>query len=555
VLAAQSNDLTVVVGADRVITYASPSFERVLGLAPAQLTGVRVDALVHPDDLDALLVDLARAAQVPDTVVLPDCRVRRAGEAWRIVRGVAANHTTDPAIGGIVVTIRDVTDHEVLVQSLRNRAGVDPVTGLCNRSRFRDALCAALQEASNRGVCVALLLIDLEGVSSTVLSAGFEFADAALRDAVARLGPLCRSMDTLARLGDAQFALVMPGTRLASALWAARKTLAALATPATVGSTTVPLRPAVGIALYPEDGGDVDMLLRSATVALAAAKQSPEGFSSYSSAQAQLIAQRNALSEPLRHAVERNELVLYYQPQVDLRQGRGRVIGVEALVRWCHPERGLIMPNQFIGLAEQQGLIDGITQWTMSAAFAQCRLWQNIGLNLTMAVNLSMRSLLDPRLPAGVELLLRQSGLSPRTVVLEVTESALMVDKERTLASLKKIAALGVRLSVDDFGTGYSSFEYLRTMPVSEIKIDQSIVRQAHGVDQDRAIVESVIALGHRLGLVVVAEGVEDHRTLRLLRDLGCDTIQGFYFSRPLPAPEFKQWLDVSPWGMQQVLG
>jgi diguanylate cyclase len=464
-------------------------------------------------------------------------------------------NTNDPAIGGIVVTIRDVTDQQVLVQSLRNQVDVDPVTGLCNRSQFRDVLGVTLQEASSRGASVALLLIDLEGVSSAVLSAGYDIADAALRDAVTRLGSLYRSTDTLARLGDSQLAVILPDTRLASALWAARKILAALENPATVGSTTVPLRPAVGVALYPENGRDVDTFLQSASVALAAARQSPEGFSAYSSAQAQHFALRSALSEPLRHAVAKNQLVLYYQPQIDLRNGRGHVTGVEALVRWTHPEHGLIMPNQFIGLAEQQGLIDGITHWTLAAAFTQRQLWQDIGLDLTVSVNLSMRSLLDPRLPASVDMLLQRSGLSPQTIVLEVTESALMVDKERTLASLKKIAALGVRISVDDFGTGYSSLEYLRRMPVSEVKIDQSFVREAHGVDQDRAIVESVIALGHRLGLTVVAEGVEDHRTLSLLQNMGCDSVQGFYFSKPLPAPEFKQWLDVSTWGVQRILG
>ena len=231
------------------------------------------------------------------------------------------------------------------------------------------------------------------------------------------------------------------------------------------------------------------------------------------------------------------------------------MVGVEALIRWSHPERGLLAPGQFISLAEQQGQIDGITRWTLAAGIAQLRQWADIGLNLTVSINVSMRSLLDPALPDCIAALLRRFEVAPRWLSLEVTEIALTVETDRMTAILPKLAALGVRISVDNFGTGYSSLTRLRNLPLAEVKIDRSFVQQLREHPEDRAIVESVVTLGHRLGLAVAAIGVEDHRTLSLLRGLGCDTVQGFYFTPPLAAAGLKAWLDRTPWGIRKVVG
>jgi EAL domain-containing protein (putative c-di-GMP-specific phosphodiesterase class I) len=256
----------------------------------------------------------------------------------------------------------------------------------------------------------------------------------------------------------------------------------------------------------------------------------------------------------LQHAVARNQLFLHYQPKVDLSSAATHVTGVEALVRWMHPELGMVPPDQFIGLAEQHGYIDTLTHWVLEAALRQCQAWHELGFQIDVSVNVSLRSLGDSHLPGLIAALLQRYGVAPQYLILEITESALMLDQERTLAALGQLAKLGVRLSIDDFGTGYASLGYLRRMPLSEVKIDRSFVSAMSTNEQDQAIVESVITLGHKLGLKVVSEGVENHRTLTLLGSLGCDQAQGYYFTPPLPAAEFKQWHDRSIWGTQQVL-
>jgi EAL domain-containing protein (putative c-di-GMP-specific phosphodiesterase class I) len=297
----------------------------------------------------------------------------------------------------------------------------------------------------------------------------------------------------------------------------------------------------IGIALCPEHGEDADTLLRRADIAMYTAKRAHEGFAFYQPEQDDHTPDRLLLAGELRHAIENDQLVLHYQPKASF--ATGCVSHVEALVRWNHPQRGLVPPDQFIPLAEQTGLIRPLFLWVLNDALHQCSLWQQEGIGLHVAVNLSMRNLQDPRLPDTLVNLLSRWNLEPTWVELEITESALAADPERAMRILTRFSAMGMRITIDDFGTGYSSLAYLKRLPVDEIKIDKSFVLGMVNDENDATIVRSTIDLGHNLGLKVVAEGVEDQATWDLLTAWGCDLAQGYFLSHPLPAPDLVAWL------------
>ena len=299
----------------------------------------------------------------------------------------------------------------------------------------------------------------------------------------------------------------------------------------------------IGIAVYDEHGADVKTLLRHADLAMYSAKRSGTGYAVYSCEDDARDPERLMLIGELRAAIEQNELVLHYQPKINLRTRS--CDRVEALVRWNHPQRGLIPPDQFIPLAEQTGLIKPLTRWVLGAAIRQCRAWRDNGLDIAVGVNLSMRNLHDPELVGLVSQLLSSNDVLPSALKVEVTESALMTDPQRALDSMAKLRAIGVEEAIDDFGTGHASLSYLKQMPVREIKLDRSFVRDMRTDRNDYMIVRSTIELAHDLGLRVIAEGVEDRATLDLLAELGCDLAQGYYMSRPLPERDLRHWLSA----------
>jgi len=296
------------------------------------------------------------------------------------------------------------------------------------------------------------------------------------------------------------------------------------------------------------DGAALDTLLRHADVAMYAAKRGRLGQQVYDPALDTYSPERLGLIAELRAAIAAGALTLHYQPQVDVRSGRVR--GVEALVRWPHPERGLILPDEFIALAEQTGLMAPLTDWVLGEAIRQCGVWRRAGLALTVSVNLSAWNLHDPTLPDRLTEILRASAVLATSLRLEVTETTLMADPQRALAVLTRLSALGVGLAVDDFGAGYSSLAYLKKLPVDELKIDKGFVRELAMDATDAAIVASTVALGHALGLRVVAEGIEDRATWDALAGMGCDVAQGYYLSRPLPSDALARWLREAPWAV-----
>jgi predicted signal transduction protein with EAL and GGDEF domain len=349
----------------------------------------------------------------------------------------------------------------------------------------------------------------------------------------------------LARLGGDEFGILLADADADQATIISQLLMKALEDPFTVDCHQVSLGASLGIALYPEHSADSETLLRYADVAMYVAKRNGGGFEIYSADEDQHSADRLALTSELRDAIKSDELVLYYQPTIDC--AKGQIKGVEALVRWVHPQRGLIAPDEFIPLAEQSGVIHDLTDYVLRKAFHQCRLWADARIDLTMSVNLSMRNLHDPELPSSIAAVLHFERLEPNRINLEITESTIMANPDRALAVLNDLRALGLRMAIDDFGTGYSSMAYLKGLSVDALKIDKSFVRNLASDLSDRSIVRSAVELGHNLGLQVIAEGVEDILSYQQLSNLGCDLAQGYYMGKPMPVGELEDCLASAP--------
>ncbi|MCA1645514.1 MAG: EAL domain-containing protein, partial [Chloroflexi bacterium] len=418
----------------------------------------------------------------------------------------------------------------------------DALTGLPNRTLLRDRLQQAILVGEREKTRVALLTMDLDRFKDVNDTLGHHTGDELLQQVGERLRAVLRASDTVARMGGDEFAVILPTAGSAeSAAQVTQSLVKVLEQSFTLAGHAVSVGASIGIAMYPDHGTDVKTLLRHADVAMYVAKRGGSGHAVYSWEQDAHDPERLGMIGELRSAIENDELVLHYQPKISLRTGR--CDGVEALVRWQHPQRGLIQPESFISLAEQTGLIRPLTHWVIQAALRQHRAWLDLGLNITVGVNLSMRNLHDPDLLDHVTELLAAAGVHASALKLEVTESALMTDPQRALGSLARLRAIGVQVAIDDFGTGLASLSYLKRMPVQEIKLDRSFVGEMRTDRSDYTIVRSTIELAHDLGLRVIAEGVEDQETWDLLVGLGCDLAQGYHMSRPLAEADLQRWL------------
>jgi diguanylate cyclase (GGDEF)-like protein len=417
----------------------------------------------------------------------------------------------------------------------------DPLTGLPNRELFADRVGQAIRNADRELRPAVLLLLDLDRFKEVNDTLGHHHGDLLLIQVGQRLAGALREADTVARLGGDEFAVLLPGATAEGAGAVADKLRVALQQPLSIDGITLDLDASIGIAVYPEHGNDPAELLQHADVAMYGAKQAHVGFLVYDPTVDQHSPKRLALLGGLRRALEDDQLVLHYQPKADL--GSGQIHSVEALVRWQHPEHGLLGPGEFIPLAERTGLIHPLTRWVLNAALNQAAHWQHDGRRLSVAVNISTRCLLDPSFPDQVTSQLATWQIPADLLVLEITESAVMADPNLALEVLGRLHRLGVGLAVDDFGTGYSSMAYLKELPVDELKIDRSFVSQMATSPSDAVIVRSTIDLGHNLGLRVVAEGVETQHAWQQLSALGCDIAQGYYLGRPMPAAELEQQL------------
>jgi diguanylate cyclase (GGDEF)-like protein len=417
------------------------------------------------------------------------------------------------------------------------------LTDLPNRAQFANLLNEAIAQARAGNEACYVLMMDLDRFKNVNDVMGHSFGDALLRRVAERLRQqITDPSSKLARLGGDEFAILLPRGGIDDARALAERILKSLETPISLEDQTVDLGAGIGIAGFPEHGTDAELLLSRAEVAMYAAKTSGNEAVVYDPAIDKSSQQSLSLLSELRSAAEKSEFRLFVQPKVSL--GTGQVVGLEALVRWVHPEKGMIFPDHFIPFAEQTGFIRTLTQWVLEQSAALCSELQKKGVHLRLSANLSTRDLLDQDLPAKFAVILARHQVAPSSFCLEITESAIMDDPVRALQTLEGLHAMGVDLSIDDFGTGYSSLAYLKRLPVQELKIDKSFVLKMERDADDAKIVRSTIDLGHNMGLKVVAEGIESLVVWDLLAKMGCDQGQGYFMSKPMPSDQLPEWLD-----------
>jgi len=437
-------------------------------------------------------------------------------------------------------------------EHIRYQATHDSLTGLPNRTLFHDRLSEAIEKARQSGESVAIIIMDLNRFKEINDTLGHQFGDELLFEIGHRLTGTLRDSDTVSRLGGDEFAVTVFVREGSLATDVAQKIGDVVEAPFTLAGVSIDVTASMGIALYPQHATDAETLMKRADVAMYEAKKNHADFAVYEPGRDEHSLRRLAILSELRHSIARDELVLHYQPKIDV--VTERIAHAEALVRWRHPVHGLLGPDEFIPLAEQSGNIAVITKWVLRRAIADCGKWNADGHGLTVAVNLSALDLFDVDLPTYIGGLLAEVGLSPSKLVLEITESAIMRDPAAALRVLRELKQRGVTLAIDDYGTGYSSLAHLKRLPVDELKIDKSFVLNLRRTSKDDlVIVRSTIELGHNMGLRVIAEGVENAEAWDILRDLGCDMAQGYYVSRPLPLADFGKWVEESPWGLGRV--
>ena len=525
--------------------YVSPACASVSGYFPEDFfadPGL-MEKIIHPDDLDAWKTQGPGAADELRAPLIFRIHSRDGSERW-------IEHLCKPVIDaagnslGLRGSHRDISERRYAEERLDFFINRDPLTGLPNRALFRELLGHALQRAERDQTQFALLFIDLDNFKTINESLGHSLGDQLLVEAGRRLQALLPEVDAIARIGGDEFNIILEHS--SGMPWIdliAQRVIDALAVPFELGGSTIYVGASVGIAVYPADGLDPETLMSNADAALYQAKEGGRGILRFFSAQMSLHArERLTLEADLRRAVANDELRVHYQPQTDLISGR--IVGLEALVRWQHPLRGLVSPAEFIPLAEENGCIVALGDWVIHSACRQFKAWLDAGLAVPqIAVNVSAVQLSRGHLNTSVEQALRETGLRPEQLELEITESCIMIDLEQSFKQLSDLKTMGVRLSIDDFGTGYSSLAYLQQLDVHKLKIDIAFVRDMTSNSGNASIVKAIIALGHSLDLEVIAEGVETPGQARYLRSLQCDVMQGYLISRPLAAEEMTRFL------------
>jgi diguanylate cyclase (GGDEF)-like protein/PAS domain S-box-containing protein len=540
-LVQHSSDIISVLAADGSILYESPASGRVMGRKPEDLTGRNAFEFLHPDDVQLAQEVFAVVLSTPGITSSIQFRFAHRDGSWRWLDGTANNLLADERVNGIVVNARDITERKAFEEQLRHQALHDALTGLPNRVHFLDRLNHALARTARHHSTASVLYIDVDRLKRVNDSLGHDAGDALLVRVAERLRGSVRPEDTVARLSGDEFAVLVEEIGKSGEVIAiAERIVRELAGPFIVENHEVVATASIGIAVGSSAETTPESLLQAADVAMYRAKD--EGgarYAVYGAAKSSLALERLGLEMQLRGAMERQEFEVHYRPLVELETGR--IADVEALVRWRHPERGLLRPSEFIGLAEETGLIVPIGRWVLEQACRQVREWRELYPSnppLGANVNLSGLEFRHPEIVGEVDRILRESGLEAGGLELEITETVVMADDEAVAPTLRGLDGLGVLLAIDDFGTGYSSLSHLKRFPIRTLKIDREFVAGLDRGPEDAAIVGAVLGLGRTLGLRVVAEGVDTTEHLVALRALGCELGQGYYLSQPLPAWE-----------------
>jgi len=522
-----------------------------LGYSEPEIMSMPITDLTYPDDLEA---DLEQAKQLlaglVDSYTMEKRYIKKGGDIiWgEFTATLIHNHNGDIVYG--LGMVQDITARKRAEDTVRHLAFHDVLTGLPNRALLKDRLSMALAQAHRQAGSVAVMFLDLDRFKLINDTLGHSVGDDLLRNVGQQLQKLLREGDTVARVGGDEFTLVLPAIGGSTdVVKAAQRVLRSLREPRMLAGRDVQVTASLGVAVYPEDGRDAETLLRNADTAMYRAKErGKDTFEMYTSTMNTDGFQRLVLENSLRHALERREFTVYYQPQVELQSLT--VVGLEALVRWEHPDRGIIGPDEFIHIAEETGQIVPLGDQVLRMACEQSRAWQDSGLPpLRLAVNLSARQFQQHDLVDTISTALNESGLPPDQLQLEITEHVAMHDAAFTVATLKRLRDMGVQIAIDDFGTGYSSLSYLKAFPINTVKIDRSFIRDITVDASDAAITRAIIAMAHSLNLSVTAEGVETPEQLAFLREAGCDEFQGFLFGEAVPSSEMREILaDPEPW-------
>ena len=530
-------DLISVIGVDGSILYQNAALASLLGFDPVETIGQNVFDLVHREDLDVTRAAFGRIVETSQFREPLEFRIRHRDGHWRAFESLGTNCVDNPHIRGVVFNSRDVTDRKAIQLRIQHLAYHDNLTGLPNRGLLQDRLAHSIARAERSGRKVAVMFIDLDNFKNINDTLGHDVGDELLRLVSRRLADCVRAGDTIARQGGDKFIVLLDNLedgRGASVV--AQKILNALRASFALGGTEQHVSGSVGIAVYPEDGRDAQTLMKNADTAMFHGKGIGKNTYQYFTTQMNVaVKRRMTLESALRRAVMQKDFVLHYQPQVNLETGE--IVAVESLVRWKSEDSGTVMPGDFIPLAEETGLISEIGEWVLREACRQNKEWQDRGLApRRMAVNLSARQFADKAFLDTVIRVLKDTGLDPKWLELEITESQVMRQTEGMILLLNRLSEMGVHLAIDDFGTGYSSLSYLKRLPIQKLKIDQSFIRDITVDPNDAAIVVAIINMARSLDLETIAEGVETQGQLALLRAKDCRVGQGFYFSAPLAA-------------------
>ena len=548
-LVQHASDLITVLDADATVMYQSPSIERVLGYTAEEIVGRRFSELLVPGEETRLLHLLADDSNSPGREgEAIECSLRHRDGSPRQFEILRTNLLHDEAVGGIVLNGRDISERKAFEEQLTHQAFHDPVTNLANRALFVERVRHALARSHRDDGGVAVIFLDLDDFKTINDSLGHLAGDEVLVEVARRLDTCIRGGDTAARFGGDEFAVLLEEVGgVQEAADAAERILEAFTEPMQLDQKQLVLRATLGIAVADAGGADADDLVRNADAAMYIAKRDGKGgYQLFEPAMHEVVLARLELRADLQRAIVNNELELYYQPVVRLNDRS--VCGFEALLRWRHSERGLVLPNNFIPLAEETGLIVPIGRWVLREGCRKAKLMQErfqLDPALTMSINLSVKQLQHSDIVADVSDALADSGLDPGDLTLEITETVVMADTEVAVQRLDELKSLGVRLAMDDFGTGYSSLSYLSSFPIDILKMDRSFLR-AGAAPEASGLANAVVALGETLELEVVAEGIEHQEQWTTLRDLGCDQGQGFYFAKPMEIDDALEYLGTN---------